>query len=214
MENFSAGPFKYCHDDNNWSAFYAYNFIVSARLAAAKTRNDVIVALRAKVAEFKLELQENNQLDRIDLIDLSGTVITSFFSDSSCGMTAGLIDDRSDLWIRSADRLQSRNVSIKEFSDIFSKEAAPENAWIAGLLPDHVLCKDSESWIAPTNWEIKHIVGENSFTGISGARCANFCGLSPQNFRKYLADDSAKNRQSISFSAWHILLHRLGVQKI
>jgi hypothetical protein len=91
---------------------------------------------------------------------------------------------------------------------------APANAWIAELFPNEVLDIDPDAWRAPTAWELRHVVGEGSFTRVSGAKAAALVGVSPQNFRKYTAGDSAKNRQSISFAMWHLLLARLQVKAV
>lgn len=85
--------------------------------------------------------------------------------------------------------------------------------WIASLLPDDVLTPAADAWRAPTSWEIRHVVGENSFTGISGARAAALVGVTPQNFRKYTTADGAATRQTMSYAMWHLLMHRLGVQR-
>lgn len=90
---------------------------------------------------------------------------------------------------------------------------APFRSWIADLLPDDVLTTDPEEWRAPTAWEIRHIVGEGAFTSMPGATVAALVGVTPQNFRKYTAQDSAASRQNISFAMWHLLLHKLGVQR-
>ena len=39
-------------------------------------------------------------------------------------------------------------------------------------------------------------------------------GVTPQNFRKYTARDGASTRQGMSFAMWHLLLHKLGVQRV
>ncbi|MBH2008100.1 MAG: hypothetical protein I8H71_00465 [Xanthomonadaceae bacterium] len=61
---------------------------------------------------------------------------------------------------------------------------------------------------------MRYIVGEGSFTRVSGAKAAALVGVTPQNFRKYTAGDSAKNRQSISFSMWHLLLAKLQIKAV
>lgn len=87
------------------------------------------------------------------------------------------------------------------------------NAWISELLPAAVLSEDPEAWRSPTSWELRHVVGEGSFTGISGAAAAALVGVTPQNFRKYTARDEASTRQNMSYAMWHLLLHKLGVKR-
>lgn len=143
------------------------------------------------------------------------------------GLSAGLIDDRFATWLvvpatrqclpMSADefeRLADAHRAIAEAGKVVTTRSEPPKAWVAGLLPDEVMTDDPGLWRAPTSWEIRHVVGEGSFTGLSGARAAALVGVSPQNFRKYTAADGASTRQPISFSTWHYLLARLGVQKV
>ena len=58
------------------------------------------------------------------------------------------------------------------------------------------------------------VIGKDSETGLSGAQAAHLVGVLPQNFRKYTAADDAASRQKMSFSMWHLLLHRTGVKLV
>ena len=160
------------------------------------------------------DLQKKSTIHSINLIDYANdAVVASFESFDMCGMTPGLINDSSDYWICSADGKYSRNVSLQDWGRIVSQHEAPEHAWIAAALPDDVMSEDAEAWRAPTSWELRHVVGEGSFTGVTGAKAAELVGVMPQNFRKYTARDDAASRQKISFAMWHLLLHKLGVKK-
>lgn len=86
------------------------------------------------------------------------------------------------------------------------------NAYIAALLPEETLTEDLAAWRAPTSAEIRIVIGRHSETGLSGAEAANLVGVQPQNFRKYTSADGAASRQKMSFSMWHMLLHRTGVK--
>lgn len=166
-------------------------------------------------ADFIRRAEASARLVRIDLVSgVTGATLASFDSHGYAGMTPGLTDDRSELWLRSADGRRSRPVLLPEYAQILREHAAPKLAWVAALLPDEVLTLDPADWRAPTSWEIRHIVGEGSFTGISGAKAAALVGVTPQNFRKYTAGDGASTRQGMSFAMWHLLLHRLGVQSV
>lgn len=143
------------------------------------------------------------------------------------GLTAGLIDDRWPTWLVN-DAGQSLPMSLHEFErlraahealavaeDALAAATAPTplpTAWVTALLPADVLTTNSDEWRAPTSWELRHIVGEGSFTGVSGAKAAALVGVLPQNFRKYTAADGSASRQAISYAMWTLLLHRLGVQ--
>lgn len=151
---------------------------------------------------------------QIDLVDFENeTVLACFMSDGMCGMTPGLINDSSQYWLRGQGGKYSRAVTISEFGQIVAEHQAPAHSWIAGLLPDEVLSRDAGRWRPPSSWELRHVVGEGSFTGVSGAKAAELVGVTPQNFRKYTARDGASTRQSMGFAMWHLLLHKLGVQK-
>ena len=102
-------------------------------------------------------------------------------------------------------------VTLHKWAQLTQHHRALENGWIANLLPDVVITNNPDDWRAPTSFEVRHVVGEGSFTGLSGAKAASLVGMTPANFRKYTAQDSAKNRQNISFAAWHLLLIRTGV---
>lgn len=143
------------------------------------------------------------------------------------GLARGLIDDRYATWAVSdlgvtpmaADefvRLQEAHAAIAEALAAPREDVGPSmpSAWVAGLLPDEVLAQDPGEWRAPTSWELRHVVGEGSFTGVTGAQAAAMVGVTPQNFRKYTARDGASTRQGMSFAMWHLLLHKLGVQAL
>lgn len=223
MDAFNFGPFTFTPGralrvagtpSRNWTMSYGADAVAEHVAPATATRDAIADAFDADLAEFVRRARGDFWPARISLIDVeTDEEIGHFLSDDGCGMTPGLIDDRSRYWIRSADRLFSRDVTLSEFARIASEHAAPENAWIAGLLPDAVLTDDPDDWRAPTSWEIRHVVGEGSFMHISGAKAATLIGVTPQNFRKYTARDGASTRQAISFAIWHLLLHKLGVKR-
>lgn len=139
------------------------------------------------------------------------------------GISSGLIDDRHPTWAITPhgscpmlpaefERLAEAHAAIDSAARASRSPPAHENAWVANLLPAEVLASQPSDWRAPTSWEIRHVVGEGSFTRFSGAKAAALVGVTPQNFRKYTARDGASTRQSISFAMWHLLLHKLGVQ--
>ncbi|MFG5777706.1 hypothetical protein ACFIQF_11590 [Comamonas sp. J-3] len=161
-----------------------------------------------------------------------GKVLSTLYALAPiAGLSRGLIDDRFDTWAVS-DELGSVPMGADEFARLKEAHEAigaayefknvrggipqyktpNDNAWIASLLPDDVLTDAPEAWRAPTSWELRHVVGEGSFTGVTGAKAAELVGVTPQNFRKYTAADDATTRQKISFAMWHLLLHKLGVQ--
>lgn len=180
------------------------------------TQREVSARLAGFLADWTAELRRKHE--RGTLVELveegTGERLALFSTDSLLGMTPGLIDDRARYWLRTADRRYSRPVTLGEYGRLRAEYERPPLAWIADLLPDDVLTDNPENWRAPTSWEIRHVVGEGSFTGISGAKAAALVGVNPQSMRKYTAREGAKSRQPISFAMWHLLLHKLGVQKL
>lgn len=221
MSNFSHGPFTFSPGravrvagvvSRRWTMSYGVETVAEATIPEAATHNDVIEAFGDERGMFVRRVRDKHWPARISLIDFETDAEVGYFlSESMCGMTAGMIDDRSRYWLRSG--LYSRDVTLSEFAQIAAAEAAPAASWIAGLLPDDVLTEAPDDWRAPTWFELRHVIGEGSFTGITGAAAAALVGVSAQNFRKYTARDGASTRQSISFAMWHLLLHKLGVKR-
>ncbi len=161
-----------------------------------------------------------------DRVGVEGRTLGEFLALAPiAGLARGLIDDRYATWAVSelgvtpmaADefaRLQAAHAAISDALTSPRSTVGPSmpSAWIASLLPDEVLAQDPGEWRAPTSWELRHVVGEGSFTGVTGAQAAALVGVTPQNFRKYTARDGASTRQGMSYAMWHLLLHRLGVQ--
>lgn len=218
---FSTGPFTVrpsgrIQGDQLFDIFYGESLMVERVPVEPGTQSQVTERLEESLSKIIVELCEDHEAShRIDLVNSDGERVAAFRAGASVveDMSAGLIDDRFKYWLRSEDRLYSMPVTLNEYATIKAKNERPDNAWIADLLPDDVLTHDASEWRAPTAWEIRHIVGTGSFIGISGAKAAELIGVSPTNFRKYTAGEGAKNRQKMSFAMWHLLLHRLGVQR-
>lgn len=165
--------------------------------------------------DFIKRTQATHNVQCVDLIDFeTGDAVTHFYTQDLCGMTVGLIDDRSRYWIRSADKRYSLDVTLAQYAQIVAKHQALRSAWITELLPQDVLTSNPQEWRAPTSWEIRHVVGEGSFTGISGAKAAELVGVTPQNFRKYTAQEGAATRQKMSYAMWHLLLQKLEIKRV
>lgn len=193
----------------------AYGSQTDRTSVATGSQREVIERLAPFIADWTLELRQRFAPLTVELIDYeSGDAVASFLADDYCGMTPGLIDDRARYWLRTQDRRYSRHVTLDEYAQLRARYELPPLAWIAELLPEDVLTDDPAEWRSPSSWEIRHVVGEGSFTGISGAKAAALVGVNPQSMRKYTAREGAKSRQPISFAMWHLLLHRLGIQNL
>ncbi len=224
MQPFSSGPFEFSpaarrinlcgKPHRTWTLAYGDSSLSEKALPEELSQQQVREEFGADIAAFILRQRETYAAAKIELIDSeTDTRAGHFFSDSMCGMSAGLIDDRSKYWIRSSDRLYSLPVTIDQYARIVSEHAAHARGWICSLLPEDVLTSDAVDWRAPSSWEIRHVVGEGSFTGVTGAAAAALVGVTAQNFRKYTARDVASTRQNMSFAMWHLLLSKLEIKR-
>lgn len=181
------------------------------------TQNQVAAQLNEAMSDIIKALRAENECRYlIELVNARGERLAAFKAGSSVvsGMTAGLIDDRFDYWLRSEDQLYSMPVTLNEYAALRAEHNLPCHAWIADLLPADVLTTGPEDWRPPTHWELRHIIGEGSLTGITGAKASAMVGVNPSSFRKYTASEGAKNRQQMSFAMWHLLLHRLEIKRL
>lgn len=184
----------------------------NAQDALGITSYELLEFFRDERSDFVIRAQEDFGPERVELIDFeTGDAVASFMTHSMCQMTPGLINDGSRYWIRTADGKRSRDVTLNEYADIVAENKALPFSWVAGLLSEESISNDPDAWQPPTAAEIRYIVGEGSFMGISGAKAAELVGVTPQNFRKYTARDGAATRQNMSFAMWHLLLQKLGV---
>jgi len=224
MQEFSSGPFVFSPKERvtyngqalrYWVLSYGAEEVARHTLDVVLTQDAVREAFSDDISAFAQSAREEHAQAVLDLIDFeTDEIIARLAVTSDPGLTNGLIDDRSRYWLRSVSRLRSLDVTLDRFAEIAVEHGAPSDAWIAGLLPDDVLTTNPDAWRAPTSWEIRHVVGEGGFTGISGAKAAALVGVTPQNFRKYTARDGAASRQDMSFAMWHLLLARLGIRRL
>lgn len=224
MSAFLSGPFEFSAAPKGatingqkmlvWSLQYGAELLGTRTLPATDSQDQVREAFAADISDFKARATREHAPEFVELIDFeTGDRVGGFYSLGVPEMTPGLIDDRSRYWLRTADKLYSRPVSLSGFAALAYAHGAPERAWISGLLSDEIITDDPEEWRAPTSWELRHVVGEGSLTGISGAKAAALVGVTQQNFRKYTARTDARTRQAISFAMWHLLLHKMGVKR-
>lgn len=214
-ENFMVGPFEVRpKSSERVDIGYGDQRLARNISISGATRREVEDSLQDCLARLCAKLRNRAPRYTINLVR-DGERLASFVCADSIvsGMTAGLTDDRAEFWLQSVDRLFSMPVSIDEYASIRARNAITALGWVADLLPAEVMTDDPEQWRAPSSWEIRHVVGEGSFSGVSGAKAAALVGMTPQNFRKYTAADGASTRQTISYGAWHLLLKKLRVTR-
>lgn len=212
--DFMVGPFEVRPKaESLFDIHYGPRVLRRGIYATGVTRQAVIEGIGDVLAELHRDLEDRTDLHCIDLVSSDGERQDYFYSESLAlpGMTGSIPDDQSPFWAKAG--LMAMPITLHEWPGIVAKHRATAYGWIGNLLPDDVMTADPEAWRAPTAWEIRHLVGEGSLTGISGAKASALIGISPANFRKYTASDTAKNRQSMSFAAWHLLLLRLRVTR-
>lgn len=213
-ESFTVGPFEIKPAGREqYDINYGQRALRRGAYSPGATRQAVIDDLGDVLAEIRRDLEDRTPLYCIELVTADGDIADHFYSEDLAlpGMAGNIPNDQSAFWAKSG--LMSMPITLHDWPCIVAKHRAMSNGWIANLLPEEVMTTDPEAWRAPTAWEIRHIVGEGSLTGISGAKAAALVGITPANFRKYTASDSAKNRQSISYAAWHLLLIKMGVAR-
>lgn len=228
-------------DLRRWELRYGAKLLADRRAPAGATQDQVREIFSDDIAEFVREHRpqpapakraESSGFDLCLIEEATGRVLGGFRSAAPiAGLSAGLTDDRWPTWLVTASQPTfSLPMTPDEFERLQAAHNAahaaefvpcprphitvPAYAWVADLLLDDVLDADPGNWRSPTSWELRHVVGEGSFTGVSGAKAAALVGVTPQNFRKYTASDSASTRQSMSFAMWHLLLAKLQVKLV
>lgn len=225
--DFEFGPFSFdagspttinSHPIRRWTLHYGSKQLAMHHIEACATHGAVIDAFRDDMASLIHQFKCDGGPAFVLLLDSeSGEKVASFpvIGGIFDGMTPGIPDASSRFWmVTSTHPVRSMRVTLTEFAALARQHMAAPNEWMQAALPGAVLTLDPAEWQAPTAWEIRHVIGEGSLTGISGAKAAELIGVSPQNFRKYTARDGAATRQKMSFAMWHLLLQRLGVQRI
>lgn len=224
-----------------WSMFYGDRSLAERSLPVEssrvqitesfeQTRDNFIADLRPAAVPRKRRVREIVRLVRsTEVTGVQGAVLGEFDQRAPIpGLTAGLIDDRFETWLVNKvgqcvvmgldefERLSAAHTALAEAESALAVLEAPASplalGWLIDLLPGEIFSIDVDSWRAPSSWELRHVVGEGSFTGLTGAQAAALVGVTPQNFRKYTARDGASTRQNMSFAMWHLLLHKTGVQ--
>lgn len=226
-----------------WEIDYAGERFAWHHIPADSKHGEVAAAFADDIAAWCAELQDeptNTKREAepyLKLIDAATDEVlgTMPWSAEVEGLRNAIPDERHPTWlVTSTHPIMAMPMRDEEFSRLRPALVAlhserleraeeqrkqvlaknPSRGWICKLLPSAVLTSNPEEWRAPSSWEIRHIVGEGSLTGISGAKAADLVGISPTNFRKYTASDDAKNRQKMGFAVWHSLLHLLDIQRL
>ena len=200
-----------------WTLRYGSEHLATLHLPEASTRSSVLDTFGYATADKISQIKRSGQSFPVRLQTADDEILGEFLTPTGWvdGMKHALPNESSTYWlVATTIPVFCMPVTLTQFAALASQYTAERNEWIQTALPRAVLTLDPAQWRAPTNWELRHVVGEGSFTGVTGAQAAELVGVTAQNFRKYLARDGASTRQAISFAMWHLLLARLGVTRI
>lgn len=210
-DRFNEGLFDFVligKDDNRYEVCYRDQGFTTLCLSKIGTvmKHEYIAVL----SQFKDKMIEKHKPTRIELINKAGCIISQFstYTDDVDfqRLATGSIPSSSQLIVNGKAR---GGFAIDEFIKLAISYKSRTNSYITRLLPEDIITRDHSKWRTPNRFEIIHLSGPHSMTGISHEHAAQLIGVTASNFRKYLAKDSASARASISFSAWHLLMMRL-----
>ncbi|WP_199135243.1 hypothetical protein [Delftia sp. ASV31] len=210
----------------SWTMFYGDQQVSQRHIAGLEiTRGTLMDAFSDALTAFVKKAKHTHSPTRVDLMDVkAGSSIADFacYDTTQLGLEPLELVVPDTKWqLRCTRTGRVRNVhDIREYMEIVANHVPSEqearNGWIAGMLPRSVLTHDQWEWRAPTSWEIRHVASQGAlvdYINMSGPKAAELVGVTAQNFRKYTAHEGAESHQKISFAMWHLLLHRLGVQR-
>lgn len=223
--DFRSGPFEFTRAPKGakvggvpsfrWALHYGPQLLAEKRLPASCSPAEVRDTFAPEIGRFIAEAKEQGAPELYNLITPAGVVLAVVALDGMPGMTGCIPDDRFPYWLVTASKpTRGDAVTLGEFARAVADHQPAPLGWVSDLLPSAVMTNDPAAWQAPSSWHIRHVVGEGSFTGVTGAAAAALVGVTPQNFRKYTAADAARTHQPISFAMWHLLLHKLGVKRL
>lgn len=232
MQKFNYGAFNIEQTSpSTYDLLYGSTVIASQNFPSAKIKRwEIAQAFERPITAFingKRAVGSMGNPFKVELVDLrhNNVVLDSFDSYLPIPDMTGAIHDNSehDLWATSP--LGDKPITQEGFEWLKKEQATISaqvkamrqgmpKAWICAMLPHNSLTLNHELWVPPSPWHIRHVVGEGSFTGVTGIRAAAISGISAQHFRKFMAQPTSINCQAIPFAAWHLLLQRLGVQSI
>lgn len=210
-DRFNEGLFDFVligRDDNRYDVRYRDQGFTT--LCLSKIGTVMKHEYSAVLSQFKTKMLEEHKPTRVELVNKAGGVISQFstYTDNVDfqRLPTGSVLGGSQLIVNGK---ACGGITIDEFIKLAISYKSRTNSYITRLLPEDVMTQDHSKWRSPNRFEIIHLSGLHSLTGITHEQAAHLIGVTASNFRKYLAKDSASARASISFSAWHVLMMRL-----
>ncbi|WP_322052323.1 hypothetical protein [Paraburkholderia bannensis] len=222
MQDFQHGPFRYQADDAGatgnrhrvqWSVSYAGMILEQRSVSADFEREDIVDIFKGTIERFITHARGQFQPVTITLErwnTRNQPIARVPVLHVPAGMNIAVPNRHSEYWVRLAGTHRCAPMSPENFLS-FVREATPApHAWITQFLRADLLTCDAQAWRAPTAWEVLHVIGKGSWTATSTAQAANMLGLAVRTVSNYVT--SGDRFQTIQFSAWHTLLHLLGVK--
>ncbi|MEA9392154.1 hypothetical protein SJI19_16645 [Acerihabitans sp. TG2] len=212
-KNFTVGLFDFYPTDgheNTAEAFYCGRYVTTVNLTQPdRIRDDEYCALReCFISQVKSVLVRS----QYQLIDSNANLLAHFAAHRFVSSDMNLTDEsRPESYNLLVDGQLIGPISIQAFARLDALFREQNNGFITSLLPSDTLTRNADKWRSPTRFEIMHVSGMHSLTGITHDNAANIAGITPSSYRKYVASETAKNRATISFATWHFLLIRLGI---
>lgn len=224
LQPFASRPFSFhpvaveSEACQRWTLYYGLQELAMHMLPDSLNQGEIREKFTDAIESFACKAKASHMPGGLELVEeetgeaLVGLAVTRIPD----GLSECTPDERYPYWLMTtAQPRRGMPVTLQQFTQLAEALAAPEHAWIAALLPNDVLTENPAGWREPTSWEICHVVGDGSLTGVTGAQAADLIGVTPQSFRaRYSAADGAKTRQPIGFATWHLLLHKLGVTRM
>ncbi|QTP13396.1 hypothetical protein [Serratia symbiotica] len=215
ISSFTSGLFTFSREegaDSLWNVHYGgqQRFITKIHLdQPERVKDDEYRCIRDR---FILQLKEDTAKCHYQLSSADGNALTGFTTRVAIALTEGTLNGLNPApFTLSMNGKVLGGITLPAYIGLDSRYRERGNAFITSLLPDDILTRNAAAWRAPVRDEILHISGTYSLTGVTHDYAATLSGITPSNYRKYIASESAKNRASISFATWHYLLNRLDV---
>ncbi|WP_321888016.1 hypothetical protein [Paraburkholderia bannensis] len=222
MQDFQHGPFRYHSEDAGatdqsgklqWSVSYAGTILERRALCSDFEREELIDTFKRTIDRFITHARGQFQPVTITLErwnTRNNPIARAPVLHVPAGLSIAVPNRHSEYWVRLAGTRRCAPMPPENFL-AFVREATPApHAWITQFLRADVLTCDAQAWRAPSAWEVLHVIGKGSWTATSTAQAASMLGLAARTVSNYVT--SGERFQTIQFSAWHTLLHLLGIK--
>jgi hypothetical protein len=216
LSRFSEGLFEFIPIDENgtacYEAIYQDRKITTIPLSRINTVSpqEYDRIKQTFIAQLKVAVP----LHFFQIISRKGQGMAGFWTDRQDLSIEGYLQGYEGLSYRLSQngKVLATRITFDAFVDMAIAHRCPPYYYVRQLLSSEILTENADKWRHPTNFELRHIVGSSSLTGVTNEFAANLIGISANNFRKYIASEKAANKAKMSFASWHLLLVRLKIR--